>query len=260
MSSRIIQGQSLATIDKERCIGSALSVSMQVASHKFAGYPFWHFDANSGTGWNENVDVPGSPLVFWELARRYLTSMFVGAFFSEIKKDSAKLLYNRLKAYESPTNSSFVLPGDNAEGLEVFAGMIRRFEKNPPYAVGSVIVDPNGYFYRSLKGIGAPVDQLIEFSAEFPRVDVILNLNVRQYRLQKSQGFKQMSVTEVFSSLNKKHWIVKITQVGGNEFLLAVGRNMPTGEHKGLGMHSTNSAEGKHILNRIEGSRQMAMV
>lgn len=256
---RSTQGQSLATIDKERCIGSALSLGMQVAASKLAGFPFWHFDANSGCGWNNEVDVPGSPLVFWNLAEARMPNMRVRAFFSEIEKPSILQLQERLRFSERAAACSYLLPGDNAEGIEVFAQMVRDHDK-PHFAVGSLIVDPNGYFYRSKQGIGAPVDQVIAFTAEFPRVDIILNLNTRQYRLQAAHKFPQLSVPEMFAVLNKKHWLVRLTHHGTNEFLLAVGRNMPTGEHKGLGMHAISSPEGQHILFRVEGSRQGALL
>jgi hypothetical protein len=253
------QGQSPATIDKERCIGSALSLGMRVAATKLERFRFWHFDANSGCGWNTEVDVPGSPLVFWRLAEQRMPNMRVSAFFSEIDVDRMHQLQRRLASNERSSANSYLLPGDNAEGIEVFAQMIRDHD-TPRYAVGSVIVDPNGYFYRSQEGIGAPVEQALAFAAEFPRIDFILNLNTRQYRLQASHGYPQLALPEVFQALRKKHWIVRLTHHGRNEFVLAVGRNMPTGEHKGLGMHALLSEEGQHIIRRVEGMRQGALL
>lgn len=71
------QGQSLATIDKERRIGAALSVGMRIASKAFGGkgYRYWHLDANSGSGHNGTVNTDGSPLVFWQIANICLNGM-----------------------------------------------------------------------------------------------------------------------------------------------------------------------------------------
>jgi hypothetical protein len=38
--------------------------------------------------------------------------------------------------------------------------------------------------------------------------------------------------------------------------LLAVGRNIKAGAHKGLGLHDVDSVEGRHILEEAEGGRQ----
>ena len=80
---RIDQGQSAITIDKERRIGAALSISMRIAEKKFGGgnFRYWHFDANAGSGWNETVNVPGSPIVFWRNAETILKGMRPRPFF-----------------------------------------------------------------------------------------------------------------------------------------------------------------------------------
>lgn len=254
------QGQSLATIDKERCIGSALSLGMQVAASKLSRYTFWHFDANSGCGWNDKVDVAGSPLVFWALADQRMPHMDVRAFFADWHRPSMDSLLERLKPMGRAEARSYLLPGDNAEGIEVFAEAIRQSGDRPQFAVGSLIVDPNGYFYRNQKGEGAPVEQVLAFAREFPRIDIILNLNVRTYRLQKSQGHALLMPREIFAALDKKHWLVRRTHCGRDEFMLAIGRNFPTGEHKGLGMHGLSTEAGQHVISLAEGRRQEALL
>src|SRR4051812_1061599 len=78
-------GQSAATIDKERRIAACLSVGMKIAEAKFgqSGFAYWHLDANAGSGWNEEVNVPGSPLVFWQVANLYLNGLGPRAFFCD---------------------------------------------------------------------------------------------------------------------------------------------------------------------------------
>lgn len=251
------QGQSLATIDKERRIGAALSVSMRIASRALGGkgYTFWHFDANAGSGWNEKVNTAGSPLVFWQVADLCLNGFKPAAFFCDLDIDAMRRLQARLRGNAAAAAASYLLPGDNQEGLEVFAECIRRADR-PKFAMGSVIVDPNGYFYRNPKGIGAPIDALKWFCAEFPRIDIVLNLNIRTYQLQASQGHNVLPPRKVLEALGRKRWLVAQANVSTGRFLLAVGRNIPTGDHKNLQLYRHDSAQGEYILNTADGKRQ----
>jgi len=248
------QGQSLATIDKERRIAAALSVGMRVASYKFADkdYRYWHFDANAGSGWNEAVNTPGSPLVFLEVAGLCLRGLRPAPFFCDIDLNAMRRLYTRLQTEE---HASYLLPGDNQDALEVFAECIRKTE-TPRFAIGSVLVDPNGYFYRNPKGIGAPIAGLQWFCREFLRIDIILNLNVRTYQMQAAHSHNVLPPRDVLASLNKSHWLVSRAQTKGGKFLLAVGRNMPTQEHRALQLYDYRSEMGQHILDWAEGKRQ----
>lgn len=249
-----IQGQSSATIDKERCIGSALAIGMSIANAKFKGFRYWHFDANSGSGWNHAAGVAGSPLVFHSVANERLTCMRREAFFCDMNSSSITALSEKLEKLNC--ENSYCLLGDNEDALLVFEERIRSTERNPAFAVGSVIADPNGYWFRNAKGEGAPVRALTQFTSKFPKIDVILNLNARTYKLQRAQGHDVMPPRDVFASLNKAHWLVRRTQCGGDQFLLAVGRNVATGDHKALGFHDVMSEAGRHIMSLIEGSRQ----
>jgi hypothetical protein len=250
----MIQGQSAVTLDKERRLASMLSISMRIANRKFGGkrWTYFHFDANAGCGWNAEVDVPGSPLVFWTLAEQHLTDMPIVAFFAEHNAALAAYLLRRLPARFA--DRSFIFKHDNETVLDVFAEYIRRRER-AAYAVGSIIVDPNGWFYRSAKGEGAPVDGLRRFAREFPRIDIALNLNARSYRLLLANG-QQVEPPRAIMRALKAHWLVGRTQHGGNEYLLAFGRNMAAGGHAAVGMHRLDSPAGHAIVNRVEGGRQ----
>jgi hypothetical protein len=251
-------GQSIeATIDKERCLGAALSMSMKIANAKFGGrgFSYWHFDANAGSGHNDLVDVPGSPIVFHITADACVTGMRRCAFFCDLNVAALKELYDRRLTTEWKTNS-YLIPGDNEESLDVFAEVIRQSGEKPQYVIGSVLIDPNGWFYRNGAGRGAPVDSLIRFARTFPRIDIVLNLNARTYRLQRGSGHKVLPPRAVLASLAKAFWLVRCTHHGANDWLLAVGRNMETGDHKKLGFWKLESAEGEAIINKVEGGRQ----
>ena len=250
------QGQSFeATIDKERCLGSALTIGMRIAS-KFSGsgFSYWHFDANAGCGHNRTCDVPGSPVVFHVVADNCLNGMQRRAFFSDC--DQAQL--DELTARLTPTwkSSSYLLPRDNEESLEVFAECIRSSGERPHFAIGSVIVDPNGYWYRNGNGKGPPIAGLLRFSAAFPRIDLILNLNVGSYWRQRGAGQRVLSPRDVLTSLNKDHWLVRYTAHAQNRWLLAVGRNVETGDHRKLGFHKLDSVEGHAVMLKAEGGGQ----
>lgn len=258
-----LQGQSLATIDKERRIGSALAIGMKVASAHFGGKgrSYWHFDANCGSGWNQRVSVAGSPIVFWQVAQACLCGMRPEPFFCDIDQTAMHELHLRL-ARAAVLDPSILIPGDNEEALAVFAERVRRVDRSQ-YAVGSVLIDPNGYFYRRPDGQGAPVNAIKWFVREFLRIDLILNLNVRTYQMQKGaseklgQNHDVQSPRELLPSLGKKFWLVGRGMVGGGDrFLLAVGRNFSTGDHRALGLHKLESLEGQAIMNWAEGQRQ----
>jgi hypothetical protein len=198
------------------------------------------------------VNAPGSPLVFWQVARTCLAGMEPAPFFCDLDLIAMRELSRRLA---DDRDKSVLLPGDNQEAIEVFAELIRRSER-PKFAVGSLLIDPNGYFYRDRVGRGAPVDAVKWFAREFPRIDLILNLNVRTYQLQKSQGHAVQSPATLLPSLGKANWLVGQAYVDHARFLLAVGRNTPTGDHRALGLHHLESPEGQWILNLAEGKRQ----
>jgi hypothetical protein len=265
------QGQSAVTFDKERRIASAVSIGMRIASAAFPdrGYRFWHFDANSGSGWNDKSAeeggigerVPGSPLVFWKVAKACLAGMEPYPWFCDIEPSAIRQLQTNLAKEPDVYGESILQCGDNEEELTRFAETIRRSSENPRHAVGSVLVDPNGYFYRSSKGSGAPVNVLPGFCQEFRKIDVILNMNIRAYRLQSAPQNKEfmkglMTPTEVLASLDKKHWLVAWAGRDNARFLLAVGRNFPTGDHAKIGLHDAKSDTGRYILNMATGGRQ----
>jgi hypothetical protein len=260
---------SQATPDKQRGFGSAIALGMKIANGAFGHFKpparYWCLDTNAGTGWNRKVDpnteevlidVPGSPLVFHMMADRYLPNMMRCPIFCERDGSALAELRQRLidLRYEDRSPGgirSKLFQGDNEVAVQMLAESIRRHERKPEFATGCVIVDPNGCWYRGKDNNGPPVSGLTALSREFPRIDLILNLNIRSHHLNRSYdwGSGIPSFRELFVDvLRKKHWLVKRTQVRGNGYLLAVGRNMTTGAHPSLGMFDINSDAGKEIM------------
>lgn len=241
---RKVQGQSISTIDKERRIGAALSVGMRIANARFGGkrYPFWFLDANCGTGHNAEVNVRGSPLVFWDVSRMCLPLMLPVAHFCDHNADAISQLKRRF-AHMADASDATVWHCDNGIALRAFANRIQQ-QENPQFAIGSVLFDPNGYFWHTQ----VPVGELEWFTTQFPRIDIILNLNIRTYHLQRGAGHAVLPPAEVLASLHRSNWLV--ARAGGqNRHLLAVGRNIPTGDHKALGFYKAESEIGQRMLN-----------
>jgi hypothetical protein len=251
-----VQGQSIATIDKERRIGAALSVSMRIARARFAGkFRYYHFDANAGSGWNEKVEVEGSPIVFLRLMRTYLEGMKAAPFFCDINEEAMTKLRGRVLSLGNLPSTPFLILGDNEEGMEVFMECLRTSGENPEHIVGSVLVDPNGCFYRSAEGIGAPVKVLPKLCDEFPKIDVVLNINCRQHVLQKSHGWVPPLIDTLLSL--KPYWLVSYKRVGKSNqgFLLAVGRSIRANDHTSLNFFHLDSDDGRYVIEQAEDHR-----
>ena len=263
-----IQGQGGGTLDKERKIGSAESIGMTTVNRlakKEAwrrSMPFFHLDLNSGTGWNHIADCPGSPLVFCELAQQKLTHVPLYAWFCDNKPERIEELEHCLINHgHLPQPGVSLWCDDNRFVIRRFADQVRRRDR-PQYALGSILSDPNGWFHRNKRtGEGAPVEEIIAFCEEFPRMDVILNSNYRVYGMQRGAGQTVMSPNEIRTRLKRKHWLVGRQHLGGNNrFWLAIGRNFPTGDHKKLGLYHWDSDEGQQIMNIVNGDRQGDML
>ena len=252
------QGQSAQTVYKERRIGAALAVGMKIASHHFAGrgFGYYHLDANAGSGWNADYGVPGSPVMFWDIQRDHLRGMEPWGFFCD--KDTKALvdLQGRLAGRPDgrELRQSMLVPGDNSEALMVFTQALRRCGERSRFVIGSVLIDPNGYFYET----GVPVALLGPFCREFPRIDLILNINLRTYRMQRSHGHAVLPPRDVLRSLGKAHWLVAEAIGRGTHFLTAIGRNVLTEDHRSLGFYASESVEGRRILDGLNRGAQIA--
>ena len=158
--------------------------------------------------------------------------------------------------------SATPLCGNNRDALPLIADQIRRAERKPRYAMGTVLCDPNGYFY----GDSVPANELADFCREFPRIDVILNLNVRTRRLirgcieKRRAGWENvccLGLDELPWFLNRRHWLIRnLISKGGDQFVLMIGRNYRLGDHRALGFHHWESAAGQAILAAVEGARE----
>ena len=246
------QGQSIATLDKERRIGSAYAVSMRVFRSKpefIRKYRYHHLDANAGSGWNDLIGVPGSPIIFHQNADTYLREARVNAFFCDRRAEAIETLRQTLGEAPHRLERSRLLNCDNEIALQIFAEEIAKYE-DPRFAIGSVLADSNGYFFRNARGEGPPIHGLYEFARRFPRMDIVLNLNLSAYYRQRAAAHCNdvAPPSEVLASLGKGCWLVAITAMPKQKFLLAVGRNVDTGGHASLGLHRLSSPRGRALM------------
>ena len=259
----MLQGQGAGTLDKERKIGSAESIGMTIANGLARRQawrqtrPYFHLDLNAGSGWNDIAGCPGSPVVFLELAQRQITHMPLYAWFCDINPTAIARLEQWLLQYgHLPQRGISLLCEDNLSVIARFAEQIRRRDR-PEHALGSLLCDPNAWFHRNQKGEGVPVEEIIQFAAEFPKIDIIFNVNYRVYAMQRGAGHNVLSPDQIRTRLNRAHWLVSRQHLGGqNRFWLAIARNVTTGDHRRLGLVHWDGPEGRYVMNVVSGGRQ----
>lgn len=255
-----MQGQGAGTLDKERKIGSAVSIGMTVVNTLAKKHPwrqklpYFHLDLNAGSGWNEIAGCPGSPVVFCELAQQLLTNVPLYAWFCDNKPDRIAILERWLTNYgHLPQNGISLCCEDNQSVIGRFAEQIRRRDR-PAHALGSLLCDPNAWFHRNLKGEGVPVEEIVAFAHEFPKMDIILNANYRVYGMQRGAGHAVLTPDQIRVLLKRRHWLVSRQHLTGKDrFWLAIGRNIETRDHRSLGLYHWDSPEGRHIMSIVSG-------
>jgi hypothetical protein len=107
MPTYLKQGQGLATEMKQRGLSAAFSVNLAIFKNRFNGYRYFHFDLNSGSGYNSNCI--GSPLAFVETADK-LEVNFNGWFV-----DHDITMSDQLSQVLGDDPRCHVVTGDNAE-------------------------------------------------------------------------------------------------------------------------------------------------
>lgn len=238
MPIKCSQGQSALTTEaKQRGLGYAFKVNATVFRTFSQWARYFHFDLNAGSGFNEEVGCIGSPVTFVETMRsagipRYHAS------FCDIERANVEALMRRPEL----TDMCFVHHGDNRELALMIPGIIRHYNENPKFAIGSILSDPNG--------AQVPVDELSYVSRECPRLDLVIHWNSTiNKRLRNGIKPEERSLNEVIDALEKSHWLIR-EPCGIHQFTLLVGRNSRFGDYKAIGFHHLESEKGKDILMR----------
>jgi hypothetical protein len=256
-----MQGQSSYTRFKEERFVPVLSQSLRISKAlSVARFPYYHIDLNAGGGFNTDVQVPGSPLNFLLAAERNGRENFF-AFFVDSDPVCIRNLITRPEI-EARADRIAIFQGDNSEVLPVVAEFIADKERNPHYAMGSILIDPNGYHN------GVPWDALRTFCAAHPRFDLFFNLNIRSFRMERPHirgglgawgtKYRLHPVAEFPAWFSRPHWMwTPICQIAGSSWMQLVGRTIQTDSvgYSRLGFYDSQSDYGRRILGDIETSR-----
>lgn len=247
-----IHGQGSGTILKERSFASALTLGLQISQKpKLAKYSYFHADLHCGPGWNHERQCAGSPAVFLRAAeavgRSNYHAFFVDKERSHIAALEATVLMGNPRCY--------AMCGDNESVLPVLERFIINAGEKPRYAIGSVLIDPNGYLD------GVPVDALRKFAARFERMDLILNFNMRTKRLGESHIQKGtgrwasktwLDLAEMPAAFSRpyQYGLIQERVTYGDPFVTMVLRNIDTGDHRALGLVKMTSPQGERIVEK----------
>jgi len=257
------QGQSVQTMDKERQLAAIFCMNLNIVRYACPSEIYTHIDLNSGSGWNDEFDVPGSPIAFITVAESMLDKW--QAYFFEWNPAAAAQLREAIGHHPRCQ----VIEADNAMFLEFARKRLKT------RSIGSILCDPNGYLYRTRTngkapiGSGAPVAELVEFFKEYRRMDLIANINMRTYDLQKKarekgvvgpdsySGFYRLQeFLEVFSK--RDGLITKGASNGHSTFVRIVLRNLPTDGYRKWGWYRWQSPEARRIFEYYDGDRKAA--
>lgn len=233
------QGQSDSTEFKERGLQAAFTINLRVFCDKFKDrYTYWHFDLNSGCGYNNEVGCIGSPLAFLRAADSFPGLHYMAAFCDK-DADALNALMQRKEV--KGNDQAFCFHGDNASLIDAIPTLIEQRGERSDYAMGLVLSDPNGF--------ETPLDELAELGKRCPRLDVVLHWNSRIRRLYRGQNWDFVDVDEAIEMIGKRHWLIR-KPMGAHQWTVLIGRNMRIGEHRALGFHHLDSDIGRHILHR----------
>lgn len=235
------QGQSQdATEHKERGIIAACSVSLRIFAAKFRASPYryFHFDINAGTGWNDEVNCIGSPVAFVRAAASQGIDRFNGHF-CDIDADACRALLANSEV--GADERCIVFHGDNRGLVPAIPDLIRAVRENPRYAIGTVLVDPNG--------CDVPIAELAELNRIAPRLDFIVNWNATAFKRNRMAN-GGVDLETAIKRLGKKHWLIR-KPISAHQFALLVGRNMKVGEHRALGFYDLATDLGRSIFERL---------
>lgn len=251
------QGQSDYTFFKEHRFAPILAQSLRISkAPQIARFAYYHVDLNSGSGYNDQAAVAGSPLNFLSAVVRNDRPNFY-AFFVDKERSYIQTLITRPEV-EANSERVYAYPYDNREILPVVDAFIAQRERHPHFAVGSILIDPNGWHG------GVPWDELRVFCQTHRRIDVLMNLNVRSFWLERShiqratRGWETKplrAVSNFPSWFHRDHWMLTdLCRMQSNTWVQLVGRSMQTNtpDYRSLGFYDLYSEHGRDIVARIE--------
>jgi hypothetical protein len=252
----MIQGQNKeGTPYKQMGFDVIFGMSLKISkAAPVAKYTYWHIDLCAGTGFNDRAGCEGSPLVFLRQARSARRA--VRAHFCDIERHAVVALEERIAGLSlPPLVETRCHQADNKHFLATVAGIIRRTERSPRFAMGTCLLDPNG-----TKPDVFPLQQLATFAATFPRIDILVNINLNCLRSclgchrRGMKGFEwAWTIEEFLARVHRKHWMIRNPiEHPGHRFTMLIGRDKETNTCPYSGFHDTRSEIGRRIVSGMK--------
>lgn len=217
------------------------------AKHSWAG-PYVYIETNAGSGWNEEVDCIGSPLVASEIFKSRPKLKFTSVFIERNPESAAKLRVN-LAAHGFKAN---VINEDHSISLPALCV--------PSGSFGLAYADPN-----ALRD--APIEALRTFfnQPSTSKIDVLINMDAHQRKRvvagQRKGGNpgNYDDLAGLMRRIPKKHWWIRQPfYCSGSQWTFLFGSNTAKVNIKGLGgtdlpMFPVEKPMGRSILRELMG-------
>lgn len=233
-------GHSSATAEKQQALEAVLSMHINVVKSILSRWPkyprpYHYIDTNAGTGYNDQEDCPGSPVVFLKTATRI--NVPIWARFIEINAGNRVFLDGCTGCF--PGNH-LSITGDNQKELPTLMDQL------PRNAYGIIYCDPNGINHDHL-------DMLAAASVHINCKKMDILIRCAGSAVKRTQHLTGLKLLDYVSGIEKKHWLVqRVSSSDRWQWTFLLGSNwpdMPT--YKKHGFIRLDSDEGKDQIERL---------
>lgn len=233
------QGQSEFTEGKQaslrRILGQHMSICENIYKKGYRGVdPCYHyFDIYAGCGWNEEVDVEGSPIVF--VGQAGTRDLIYRGYF--IERDPVAAL--RLSQMIEDNPMVEVYQDDNAERLPPLLDTIDSKRKT----FGLIYADPNGM----------PCFDVLADASRHPaceRIDILIYASATTIKRVR-KAYDREDLASCMSRIAKRKWLIQEPR-GHQQWTFLLGTNYDGyNSYRGIQLFGMETARGKEILRRL---------
>ncbi len=236
-------GQGEYTPDKVRNVVEAVRTSVILSNGpNVRDYRFWYGSLNCGCGETLQGDE-GEPVSVLKMLRHQGRSFH--AYLCDRSKDYVSALQERLWR-EHFREDVYYKVDDNKYLPDIMAAAIREEERSAYRAVGCIVSDPNGPSIKT-----TPYERLREMHADFPCIDLIMNINygtmARTIGVGQIKG-RPVDLTEKWPFTPSVRGIMSWFKEGDSRIKWLVSR--PLGAHKNRGANKYIVLIGRSVYDR----------